>query len=143
MNIVNKYSNLHNKMNQNIRRDYYPHYQIVPFDKEKEDLFNSIQNVNFQILNLEQIKFIEKLQILNLLAKKGTTQIKSIFTNNNLNITTAISGIQKFLIIIESTEIKVTNIENVLEDFFKEAKTNKINNGNVLTRMYFKDGYCY
>jgi hypothetical protein len=135
--IINKYAALHSKMSQNIRRNGYG---AVPFDKEKEDLFDSIQDICFQNLSLEQIKLLGKLKVVNLLGEKGVVEIKNILTDNNLDIVAATSKIQNLSSIINNAQSRVTNINNSLKDLFIENEADEINIGNVLIRIYFKDG---
>lgn len=79
--IPQKYSVLHSKMNQNIRRN---NQSLVPFEQEKTDLIKATIDLNFQSLNLEQIKFLNKLKIIELLRKRGVEQIEQVLIQNNL-----------------------------------------------------------
>ena len=81
------YKNLHNKMNQNTRVNTNQPRQ--PFEEEKENLLNALETVNLNSLTLEQISFLEQLEIAELLGQEKISNIENVLYVNNLDLATA------------------------------------------------------
>jgi hypothetical protein len=131
-NIVDKYLSLYKAMEQNMS------YK-TPFEEEKNNLLDAIKKVNFQSLSLEQIKFLEKIGILDLLGEKGVIQIEDILFKNNLDIATAIAKIKSMSDTIKNAQITIAELFVRLYDLFVED-SDEIADDEVLIRIYFKDG---
>ena len=136
--VITGYVNLHNKMSQNIRSNGY-HHTMVSFDAEKEKLFDSIGSITFQNLTLEQINFLDKLQVVSLLGTQGIEVVRGILIDNSLDIAAAYEKIEKLSSIINDANTKMTKIKSALSMFFKSREDNEVGSGNVLVRVYFKD----
>lgn len=134
--IPQKYSVLHSKMNQNIRRN---NQSLVPFEQEKTDLIKATIDLNFQSLNLEQIKFLNKLKIIELLRKRGVEQIEQVLIQNNLDIATATGKIKEFSNTITKSQNIFKELQTTLLKSFDIEETNEINGSQVLMRVYFQN----
>ena len=134
--IPQKYSILHSKMNQNIRRNGQ---SLVPFEQEKTDLIEAIIDLNFQSLSLEQIKFLNSLKIIELLGKRGVEQIEQVLIQNNLDIATATGKIKEFSNTITKSQNIFKELQTTLLKSFDIEETNEINGSQVLMRVYFQN----
>jgi len=134
--IPQKYSALHSKMNQNIRRNGQA---LVPFEQEKINLFEVIKDINFQSLSLEQMKFLERLEIIDLFGKNGVEQIEKILIENNLDIATATSKIKEFSNTISRAQATITKLQTTLLESFEIEESDEIQNNQVLMRVYFQN----
>ncbi len=97
-----KYPALYNQMNANIRRNN--NQQFIPFESQKESLIESIEGINFQTLSLEQINFLEKLKITELIGKPGVDKIEEILIKNNLDIV-SVSRIKQNIRMVQAGRI--------------------------------------
>ncbi|GHT72517.1 hypothetical protein FACS189456_1230 [Bacteroidia bacterium] len=138
--IVGKYSALYSKINQNIRRNSNLQNSFVPFEAEKDILFESIKNITFQSLSLEQIKFLDRIGIVNLLGNDGISRIEDILFKNQLDIITATARIKSLVDIITQAVTTINELSTVLSKSFSIEEDNGICDGDVLVRVYFKEG---
>ena len=138
--IVTKYVSLYNKMNQNIRRNNTQSTQSIPFEIEKDNLIESIRIVDFQSLTLEQIKFLEQIKILDLLGEQGIIQIEEILFKNKLDIATATAKIKSMSDVFTMAQATINELTTTLQKSFSINDFDEINDGEVLVRIYFKDG---
>jgi hypothetical protein len=134
--IPQKYSGLHSKMNQNTRRNGQA---LVPFEQEKTNLIEAIKDLNFQSLSLEQMKFLESLEIIELLGKNGVEQIEQVLIQNNLDIATATSKIKEFSSTITKAQNTISELQTTLLKSFKIEESDEINDNQVLMRVYFQN----
>lgn len=139
--IPQKYSALHAKMNQNIRRNVNQrtNQNLVPFENEKKDLVSAINKINFHSLSLEQIKFLEKLHITDLLGTVGVNQIEDILTNNVLDIATATSKVQELSNRISTAQKTINELSSTLGNSFEIEENDEVEDGNTLMRIYFQN----
>jgi hypothetical protein len=137
--IAVKYTSLYSKMNQNIRRNNMQN-QSVSFEAEKNALLESIKEVNFQSLTLEQIKFLEKIKILDLLGEKGVIQIEDVLYKNSLDIATATAKIKSMSDIVTTTQTTINELSTTLRKSFDIEDFDNIMEGEILVRIYFKVG---
>ena len=136
--IPQKYSQLHIKMNQNIRRP--SHTQMIPFEAEKELLFKSIKPIDFQQLSIEQIRFLERLKITDLLGEKGINLIETILFKNNLDLATAVAKIGQLSTTLTQATVTIGELQTALSKSFSLSKSeDKIEEGFVLMRIYFQN----
>ena len=76
--IGTKYAMLYDKMEHNVAYGN----RIYPFEVKKENLCVAIAPINFQSL----IRFLEKLEITDLIGEKGVSLIEDILFRNNLDL---------------------------------------------------------
>jgi len=140
MNIVDeqiptKYSTLHAKINQNTLANQ----PAQPFETEKEDLYDSIKEITFQSLSLEQLKFLEQLEITELLGVEGVNNIEFILHENTFDIATVAQKIIDFTTRMEKAQSVLDGINNVLIEHFDKGEDADIPDDNVLMRIYFQN----
>lgn len=135
--VPQKYTALHNKMNQNIRRN--ANQPLVPFETEKENLIESIKDLTFQSLSLEQIKFLEQLEITDLIGKVGVEQIDRVLIENNLDIATAANKIKEFSNTITKAQNTIKELQTTLLKSFEIEETDEVEDNQVLMRVYFQN----
>jgi hypothetical protein len=136
--IPQKYTDLYNRMNQNLRRNQ--NVQIVPFEAEKENLYTAIKPINFQALSLEQIRFLDKLEITNLLGVKGVSFIEETLIKNNLDLATATANIKTSVDKLNLAVTTINELETPLKKSFSISQTEDgIEDGSVLMRIYFQN----
>lgn len=132
-----KYPALYNQMNANIRRNN--NQQFIPFESQKESLIESIEGINFQTLSLEQINFLEKLKITELIGKPGVDKIEEILIKNNLDIATATNKIKESSDIIAKAQTIIKELQTTLYKSFDIEENGEIENDKVLMRVYFQN----
>lgn len=136
--IPNFYQNLHNKMNQNAKAINNQPRQ--PFEQDKLHLLNALEKVNLNSLTLEQISFLEKLEVIEILGKEGITNIKNILYENKLDIATAAQKIGMFSNRITRTQTLLNEIESTLSKSFSIDDIEELPENSVLMRVYFQEG---
>lgn len=136
--IPQNYTKLYNKMNLNVRRQNG--LQNQPFIEEKNNLFSSLEKVDYDDLTIEQIKFLEQLGVDNLINKEAIQIIKEDLTSNNLDISSATNIIKEYNDKVVSAQNKFLEIFNLLSQYFKVNISNEIENNEVLMRLYFQEG---
>ena len=132
--IPTQYSALHNRMNQNVNN------QKQPFESEKGALIDSLLLVNLSILTLEQIKFLEQLDIKELLGQDGVENIENILFDNNLDIASATIKIGENSGKISTAKSTLNEIDTVLNKSFSIEEDDEISDDSVMMRVYFQDG---
>lgn len=135
--IISKYSSLYRKMNQNIRRS--SSQQRIPFEEEKNDLIESIKGVNFENLTLEQINFLKRLGVDELVGEYGVGKIEEVLIQNNLDIATAINKIKEFSDRIDGVQATISELQSTLCKSFDVEDSNEVEEGQVLMRVYFQN----
>lgn len=135
--ISNMFSLLHNKMNQNLKKNN--NQVAIPFETEKNKLLNALEKLHTDSLTLEQIAFLEKLEVLSLLGQKGAEQIKSIFTDHRLDIVSATTKVKECSQKMTTAVQTLTELNTVLiKSFPIDEIENEIPNGSTLMRIYFR-----
>lgn len=135
--VPEKYIALYNKMNQNMRRN--GNQQLVPFEQEKENLIESINGINFQNLSLEQIEFLEQLEITELIGRSGAKQIEDNLIRNNLDIVTATQKIKEISDLIAKAKKTIDELQTTLSKSFDIEETDEVDDDKVLMRVYFQN----
>ena len=120
-NVLQNYSALLNKMNSNIRRSNGQPQTSQPFSVEKENLFESLNKIDFDELTIEQIKFLEKIGVNNLINKDAIKKITDDLINNNLDIATATSKIRDYNNTVTNAKAKFDEIFNLLSKSFENS----------------------
>lgn len=133
--IPKKYTQLFNVMNQNAQ----PNQAKQTFETQRESLFNSLNIINLNKLTLEQIKFLEQLEISDLLGDKGVQNIEAVMFENNLDIATAAKKIGEFNTKITKANQTITEIETTLLKSFSIEVDDEIPDDSVMMRIYFQD----
>lgn len=136
--IPNFYKNLHNKMNQNANANNNQPKQ--PFEQDKENLLNALETVNLNLLTLEQIGFLEQLEIIELLGQDGISNIENVLYENNLDIATAAKKIGEFSNKIANAQTTLSEIEATLSKSFSIEDDEELPEDSVLMRVYFQEG---
>ncbi len=131
-----KYQALFNKMNANIRRNL--NQPMQPFSTERDALFEAIRPINFQSLSLEQVAFLEELEVDKLFGPVGIERIEKILFQNNLDIASATQKISELNTKLSTAQTKFKQIEDTLKPLFSVDKV-EFGEGNVMMRIYFKD----
>lgn len=88
-----KYQQLHSLLEQNSQ----PNQQKTPFEKQQEELIQTLRSVNFDRLTKEQISFLDDLRIGDFLGNEGVEYVESILYKNQLDIASASAKIQKIV----------------------------------------------
>lgn len=134
--VPEKYTALYNQMNANLRRN---NQQQVPFESQKESLIESINEINFQTLSLEQINFLEKLEITELIGNSGVTKIENTLIKNSLDLATATNEIKESSDIIAKAKATITELRTTLYKSFDIEESEEIEDDKVLMRVYFQN----
>lgn len=135
--VPQKYTALHTTMNQNIRRN--GNQPLVPFEQQKNNLVEAIKDLSYQSLSLEQIRFLEQLEITELIGKIGVINIDKILIENNLDIATATNKIKELSNIITKAQSTIKELQATLLKSFELEETEEIENNQVLMRVYFQN----
>jgi len=136
-NIPTQYQGLHNKMSRNAKGG---NQAQRPFETERENLFKALKTVNTNLLTLEQIEFLEKLNVIEVIGSIGIQNIESILYENQLDIATAAKKIGDFSNRIHKAQEQLTEIENTLSKSFSIEDDTHLPEGSVMMRVYFRDG---
>lgn len=140
-NIVNKniptfYQSLYAKMNQNTRRNNNQAKQ--PFEIEKNNLINTLAQVNTDSLTLEQISFLKEIGILELFGNSGVKGIEKVLFENSLDIATATNKINHFKNKLNEGVTKLAELNTILSKSFTIDDSDYIPDNSVLMRVYFR-----
>lgn len=135
--IPNFYQNLFNKMNQNAKANTNQPKQ--PFEDEKNKLFDSLRKINLNSLTLEQVGFLEKLEIVDLLGEEGVKIIEEVLYENNLDIATAAQKIGEFNNKIKNAVTTINEIDNILSKSFSIEDEEEFPEDSVMMRVYFQE----
>lgn len=133
--IPTKYKQLFSVMNTNAQ----PNQQKQTFETQRENLFTSLKTVNLNKLTLEQIKFLEQLEIVELLGSEGIRNIETVLYENNLDIATAAKKIGEFNTKIAKANQTIVEIESTLSKSFSIDAEDEIPDDSVMMRIYFQD----
>jgi hypothetical protein len=131
--IPNFYKNLFNKMNQNASNNKQP------FEDDKDNLFKALKNVNLNSLTLEQIKFLEQLEVLELLGDEGISNIESILYENSLDIATAAKKVGEYNTRVQNSVNTINELDSTLSKSFS-MDDNELPEDTIMMRVYFQDG---
>ena len=132
-NLSAEYLAFYNKVNLNVRQGQTKQ----PFEKEKETLFKTLNSINFQNLSLEQIKFLEKLKISDLIGKKGSEKIDQVLFESD--IASATQKIKGFYDRITKSITNIGNLKSALLGNFEIDETDELPDNSVLMRVYFQN----
>lgn len=131
-----QYLAFYNKLEINSRQNQ----TAQSFQEEKEKLFEILNSINFQKLTLEQIKFLEKLEIDDLLGNIGVRKINDVLFESNIDIATATKRIHEFSERINKAISKVGKLETAItENFEIDEEEDEIPDNSVLMRVYFQN----
>lgn len=134
-NIHTSYTNLFNKMNHNSNVNAN---QKQPFDDEKEALLSRLTEINLTSLSLEQIDYLKKLGVYNLLGKNGVDLVNDALYKNALDIVTATKIINENQKLINNAIANFNSLEKVLSNSF-EIEDSQLDYDEIRMRIYFKD----
>lgn len=112
--------------------------QKISFEVQKENLFEIIKIISFDELSLEQIDFLDKLNIKNMFGKEGINQIEEILFKNNLDMATAIKRINALNSQLNNAKTVFDRIRETLESYFEKGE-DEIKENEVQIRVYFKE----
>ncbi len=87
--LANKYQDLHNRLLQN------NHQFGVGHEKEKNELIETLEGIDFTILTKDQVDFLDELQILSEIGFHSISQIKDILFLNNVDVGIAEQKLKK------------------------------------------------
>ncbi len=135
--IPTQYQQLFNVMNQNVRANNNQPRQ--PFENQKESLIKSLKTITLNHLTLEQIRFLDQLEVTNLLGATGIKNIEAVLFENNLDIATATNKIGDFNTKIANAQTALTEIEATLSKSFSIEVDNEIPKDSVMMRVYFQE----
>jgi len=135
--IPTKYQQLFNMMNQNVK--VANNQPKKPFETQRDNLFNSLRKISLNNLTLEQIKFLEQLEIKDLLGLNGISIIENVLFENNLDIATATKKIGEFSTKIAQANQTITEIETTLLKSFSIDEEEEIPKDSVMMRIYFQE----
>ncbi len=136
--IPNFYQNLFNKMNQNAVASINQPKQ--PFEDDRNNLFDSLRELNLNSLTLEQVGFLEKLEIIDLLGEEGVENIEDVLYENNLDIATAAKKIGEFDNKIKNAVTTINEIDDTLSKSFTIGEEEELPDDFVMMRVYFQEG---
>lgn len=135
--IPTKYQQLHSMMNKNVRVNNGQPRQ--PFENQRDSLFEALKTVTLNKLTLEQIKFLDQLEITDLIGLNGIKNIESVLFENNLDIATATKKIGEFNSKITNAQTIITEIDTTLLKSFSIDEDDEIPEDSVMMRVYFQD----
>ena len=131
-----KYLAFYNKLEINSRQNQ----TAQSFQEEKDKLFETLESINFQKLTLEQIKFLKKLEIDDLLGNIGVQKINDVLYESNIDIATSSQRIHEFTEKINNAISKVEKLETAItENFETDEEEDEIPHDSVLMRVYFQN----
>jgi len=134
--IISEYGTLSSLITQNAQRGTG---QAIPFEDQKNKLFESIKDINYNSLTLEQIKYLERIKVSDLLGESGINQIEAIISKHNLDIATAAEKIEDISKIISNAEDNFAEITRILKKTFGSEDGYELPEGHIQLRIYFKD----
>lgn len=135
--IPQQYQQLHTVMNQNANANNNQPRQ--PFENQREALFNSLRTVTLNKLTLEQIKFLDQLEITDLLGAPGIKNIETVLYENNLDIATAAQKIGEYNAKVANANATMKELEATLSKSFSINEEEEIPDDSVMMRVYFQD----
>ncbi|MDW3194300.1 MAG: hypothetical protein R8G66_18135 [Cytophagales bacterium] len=136
--VSQKFAALHSILNNNSSARRNHNQQFQSFDAQKEDLLNAIGVINFKSLSLEQIKFLEQLNIVGLVGSSGIGIIEEILFKNSLDITTATIKIGELNTTMSAAQRTIQEIKTTLSKSFSLDEHDEIPEDSVLMRIYFQ-----
>lgn len=110
-----------------------------PFEDEKNSLFKALKTVNLNSLTLEQIKFLEQLEVLELLGDEGINNIESILYENSLDIATAAKKVGEYNTIVQNSVNTINELDSTLGKSFS-IEDDELPEDTIMMRVYFQDG---
>ncbi|MDC5822388.1 hypothetical protein OPW19_21450 [Vibrio europaeus] len=93
--LLSLYQGLHAVVNQNAQRRN--NQQAVPFETQKQQLFDALNNIDVNELNLSQLSVLERLEIDGLVGPKAVEKIEDILSRNTIDVVTAASQINELV----------------------------------------------
>lgn len=108
--VINKYTQLHAKLNQNAQNT------SVAYDNERTSLFKSLKVIDINILSDEQRKFLEKINVYNKIGNLGVKEIENILFRNSLDIKTATIKLKELIDELTNGINRINNINHGLKD---------------------------
>lgn len=131
--IPNYYKNLFNKLNQNASNS------MQPFEDERNNLFKALKTVNLNSITLEQIKFLEQIEVLELLGNEGIENIETILYENNLDIATAAKKVGEINSRVNNAVNTINELESTLGKSFSLDDDDELPEDTIMMRVYFQD----
>lgn len=129
-----------------------------PFEQQKESMFSTLKSISFDSLSNEQIKFLEKLNLVKNLGEKAIQNMEDVFYKNSIDRETAankisnmfgeaISGIQKLNSMNENLTDLIDDEQYELDDevlmrvsFTGDTSMNNIEDFKKLGSLWFDIG---
>ena len=136
--IPNYYQNLFKKLNQNAQAVNNQPKQ--PFEDDKKNLFTSLRQVTLNTLTLEQIGFLQELEVLDLLGDDGIKTIETVLYENSLDIATAAQKIGVFNNTIKNAVAILNELDTTLSKSFSINDEDRLFEDSVIMRVYFQAG---
>ncbi len=128
--LFNKYDVLIDAM-QNSQRGQ------TPFEFERETLEYALEAINFLSLTRNQMDFLEKTKMLQVLGQPAIERMKDILTRSGLDIASATEKIQEMRNNLEQGFDKLNAIRVGLEDYIPDDYDTTYYEDGVLTRLSF------
>lgn len=135
--LPSKYSNLFNKLNHNANRNN--NQPAKPFEEERDKLYNTLRSISLDPLSLEQISFLNSLEIDDLITDTAVDLIDDILTYNVIDIATAAKRVQEFSSRLNDAQTRISSIRNTLSESFEVDDKDEIPEDSVMMRIYFKE----
>ena len=116
--LIERYQNLYVILNQNAQ----PNQQQSPFESQKNDLIQSIKNVELLSLTKEQKSFLLKVKVLPAIGEAGVQQLEDILFRNAIDVATAAQNIHSIFIGLSEG---IRTIKTITEELQKYIEKNK------------------
>ena len=133
--IVQKYQNLINIIDENIRPNRPPNATKKPFEQEKNLLLNTLREVPLNYLTWEQLNFLDKLKIKSNVGDTAAENVEGILYKNSIDEPTIISKIKNIIGELNQGIAQSNQMKGVLENCISPEEY-KLGD-NVLMRVNF------
>lgn len=130
-----KYSKLSEKLTHNSSSN---NQAKQAYKAERQALLDSLKKIDYNALSIEQIAFLKKLSIYELLGESGIKKIEQVLFENNLDIATAAKEIGDFAKKIGQANNTFNKIYDALSPLFNTKEEYEIQQNSVLMRIYFQ-----
>lgn len=135
--IVQKYQNLINIIDENIRPNRPSNATKRPFEQEKNLLLNTLREVPLNYLTWEQLNFLDKLKIKSNVGDTAAENVEGILYKNSIDEPTIISKIKNIIGELNHGIAQSNQMKNVLENCISPEDEEYELGDNVLMRVNF------